>query len=202
MGLHDKKNDADKFWGLFTPNLVNSLNRQIILCRCNRPMNTLRRITVAVPSRVEFEQGFYRWIERLARLAENLSCRIIFHGRIESTALINEYIRNQHPGVRAEYVLMEHWKEFTQIAKEMSGDHMLVVITARQGTVSYKPVFARLPVELYRHFHDQNLMVIFPDQNGQSPEDMTFTAPQQHAVDSAYSSIINWIGKRIERLKA
>ena len=98
MGLHDKKTDNEKFWGLFTPDLVNSLNRQIILCRCNRPFNTLRRIVVAVPSRVEFEQGFYRWIERLSRLAENLGCRIVFHGRLESTSLINEYIRNQHPG--------------------------------------------------------------------------------------------------------
>lgn len=199
MGLHEKRGDADKFWGIFTPSLVNSLNRQIILCRCNRPLNTLRRIIVAVPSRVEFEQGFYRWIERLSRLAENLGCRIIFHGRIESTALINEYIRNRHPGVRAEYVLMEHWKEFTDIAKQMSEDHLLVVITARQGTVSYKPVFERLPIELYRHFHDQNLMVVFPDQNGQSPEDMTFTAPQHHAIDSAYTSIINWIMKKIRK---
>lgn len=199
MGLHEKRGEADKFWGIFTPSLVNSLNRQIILCRCNRPLNTLRRIIVAVPSRVEFEQGFYRWIERLSRLAENLGCRIIFHGRIESTALINEYIRNRHPGVRAEYVLMEHWKEFTDIAKQMSEDHLLVVITARQGTVSYKPVFERLPTELFRHFHDQNLMVVFPDQNGQSPEDMTFTAPQHHAIDSAYTSIINWIMKKIRK---
>lgn len=199
MGLHEKKTDGDKFWGIFTPDLVNQLNRQIILCRCNRPLNTLRRILVAVPSRVEFEQGFYRWIERLARLAENLSCRIIFHGRIESTSLINEYIRNQHPGVRAEYVLMEHWKEFTQLAQQMSSDHMLVVISARQGTVSYKPVFERLPLELYRHYHEHNLMVVFPDQNGQSPEDMTFTAPQHHSVDSAYSSIVNWVMNKIDK---
>ena len=199
MGLHNKRSETDKFWGLFTPNLVNSLNRQIILCRCNRPLNTLRRIVVAIPSRVEFEQGFYRWIERLARLAENLGCRIVFHGRMESTALINEYIRNQHPGVRAEYVLMEHWKEFPSLAEDLSDDHMLVVITARQGTVSYKPIFERLPLELDKHFHDKNLMVVFPDQNGQSPEDMTFTEPQHHAVDSAYASIINWFNKKMRR---
>ena len=199
MGLHNKKNDADKFWGLFTPNLVNSLNRQIILCRCNCPLNMLRRIVVAVPSRVEFEQGFYRWVERLARLGENLGCRIVFHGRIETTSLINEYIRNRHPGVRAEYVLMEHWKEFTGLAREMSADHLLVVITARQGTVSYKATFERLPIELYRHYNDNNIMIIYPDQNGQSADDMTFTAPQHHAVDSAYSSIINWFSKKIKK---
>ena len=199
MGLHDKKTDNEKFWGIFTPDLVNSLNRQIILCRCNRPFNTLRRIVVAVPSRVEFEQGFYRWIERLSRLAENLGCRIVFHGRLESTSLINEYIRNQHPGVRAEYVLMEHWKEFPDLSQEISDDHILVVVTARQGTVSYKPIFERLPYELYKHFHDKNLMIVYPDQNGQSPEDMTFTDPQHHAVDSAYSTIINWVSKKIGR---
>lgn len=201
MGLHNKKNEADKFWGLFTPDLVNSLNRQIILCRCNRPLNTLRRIIVAVPSRVEFEQGFYRWVERLARLAENLGCRIVFHGRMESTSLISAYIKSRHPGARAEYVLMEHWKELINLEKEVSDDHLLVVITARQGTVSYKPIFERLPLELYKHFRETNLMIVFPDQNGQSPEDMTFTAPQQHAVDSAYTTIINWIRKKVERTK-
>ena len=76
---------------------------------------------------------------------------------------------------------------------------MLVVISARQGTVSYKPVFERLPLELYRHYHEHNLMVVFPDQNGQSPEDMTFTAPQHHSVDSAYSSIVNWVRKKIDK---
>ncbi len=200
MGLHTKRNETDKFWGIFTPSLVNSLNRQIVLCRCNRPLNTLRRIVVAVPSRVEFEQGFYRWTERLARLAENLGCRVIFHGRMETNSLINEYIRNRHQGVRAEYKLMEHWKEFPSLAESLGDDHILVVITARQGTVSYKPSFEKLPAELHRHFSDKNLMIVFPDQNGQSPEDMTFTAPRLNTEDSAYSNIINWINKRIRKI--
>ena len=144
---------------------------------------------------MEFEQGFYRWIERLSRLAENLGCRIVVHGRLESTSLINEYIRNQHPGVRAEYVLMEHWKEFPDLSQEISDDHILVVVTARQGTVSYKPIFERLPYELYKHFHDKNLMIVYPDQNGQMQDTMTFTAPQHLEQESAYAPIINWIKK-------
>ena len=74
-------------------------------------MNTLRRIQVAVPSRAEFEPGFHRWLERLSRLAGQLDCRIQFHGRQESLALIAEYINNRHPNVRAEYTQMNHWNE-------------------------------------------------------------------------------------------
>lgn len=201
MGLHRMKDAGDRFWGEFTPSLVAGLNRQIIMCRCVRPLNTIRRIHVAVPSRVEFEPGFYRWTERLAQLAENLSCKIIFYGRDESTSLISAYMADRHPGVRAEYMLMQHWKEFTSLSDRIKEDHMLVVITARKGTVSYKPVFERLPEEVTKYFRTCGLMIIFPDQNGQSPESMTFTAPQTHNEESAYATISKWISNRMKRWK-
>ena len=96
---------SPKFWGEFHQSLFNGLSRQIIMARIKQPLNTIRRIQVAVPSRAEFEPGFYRWVERLARLSGNLDCRIQFHGREETLALINEYITNRHQEVRAEYTL-------------------------------------------------------------------------------------------------
>ncbi|MCI1731680.1 MAG: hypothetical protein LKM34_04545 [Prevotella sp.] len=42
--------------------------------------HTFRSIQVAVPKKAEFEPGFYRWLERLSKMAANLNCRIQFHG--------------------------------------------------------------------------------------------------------------------------
>ncbi|MBP3510888.1 MAG: cation:proton antiporter [Prevotella sp.] len=196
MGLHRRTSPGDSFWGAYTQGLISDINRQIIICRLNYPLGTLRRIHVAVPSRVEFEPGFYRWTERLARLAESLGCRIVFHGREETTALIGEYIRNRHPDVRAEYVLMNHWKELMSLTHVVNSDHLLAVITARPGTVSYKPAFERLPEELTEGFPDCSLMIIYPDQNGQPQDVMTFTAPQRQEQESAYSSIIKLFSKK------
>jgi len=94
MGLHFHHNISKGFWGEFTRSLYNGLSRQIIITRIMQPLNTVRRIQVIVPSRAEFEPGFYRWLERLARMTENLECRIIFHGRKDTLQLINEYIHN------------------------------------------------------------------------------------------------------------
>ena len=44
-------------------------------------------------------------------MAGNLECRIAFHGRNETLQLVNEFIRNRFPSVRAEYEEMVHWKE-------------------------------------------------------------------------------------------
>lgn len=200
IGMHMHPERSPKFWGEFHQSLFNGLSRQIIMARVIQPLNTIRRIQVAVPSRAEFEPGFYRWLERLSRMAGNLDCRIQFHGRTETLALINEYIQNRHHEVRADYALMNHWNEMPQLAAQISNDHMLVVITARKGTVSYKTALERLPEEITRFFSGTNLMIIFPDQYGDSSGDqLTFAEPQHQEEISAYEAFCQWIRKKMRR---
>ena len=194
MGMHVHTDVNPKFWGEFIQSLYNGLNRQIVLTRFVQPLNTLRRIQVAVPSRAEFEPGFHRWLERLARMAGNLDCRIQFHGREESLELIREYINNRHPNVRAEYTFMAHWNELPKLAANINEDHMFVVITARKGTISYKTALERLPNELMQHYSGKNLMILFPDQYGNAKEEsMTFTAAQHQEESSIYNTIARWM---------
>jgi Kef-type K+ transport system membrane component KefB len=197
MGMHVHTDINPRFWGEFIQSLYNGLNRQIILMRFVQPMSTLRRIRVAVPSRAEFEPGFHRWLERLSRFAGQLDCRIQFHGRNESLTLIREYINNRHPNVRAEYTYMGHWNELPQLAAEIADDHLFVVVTARKGTISYKTALERLPDELQKHFSGKNLMIIFPDQHGDTKDErMSFTEAQHHEENSIYDTILKWIHQK------
>lgn len=202
MGMHMRKDTSKTFWGKFIQGIFWGLNRQVIIVESFRPLNTLRCIQVAVPSRAEFEPGFYRWLERLSRMAENLECRVRFHCRAETRALIQEYIRKRHPEVRAEYQPMAHWNELPLLAREVADDHMFVVITARKGTISYKSALERLPDELTQYYQGKNLMIIFPDQYG-APM-MTMAEPQHAEDKSAYAVIAGWVmksalGKYIQR---
>ncbi|MUU03704.1 MAG: cation:proton antiporter [Prevotella copri] len=200
IGMHMHPEVSPKFWGEFHQSLFNGLSRQIIMARIKQPLNTIRRIQVAVPSRAEFEPGFYRWVERLARLSGNLDCRIQFHGREETLALINEYITNRHQDVRAEYTLMQHWNEMPQLASHMSKNHLFVVVTARKGTVSHKSALERLPEELTRFFSGTNLMIIFPDQHGDSSGNvLTFAEPQHQEEISAYVAFNQWFKKKFRK---
>ena len=195
MGLHHRTSPADSFWGAYTPGLISDINRQIMICRVTQRFSTLRMIHVAVPSRVEFEPGFYRWVEHVSRLADNIGCRIVFHGRRKTCDLIADFVKNRHPEVRADYEELMHWKELPSLASEIREDHLLVVVTARQGTVSYKPAFERLSDELMEYFPTNNLIIIYPDQHGQPQDVMTFTAPQRQDSESAYATVLNWINK-------
>jgi hypothetical protein len=197
MGMHVHTEVTQKFWGEFIQSLYNGLNRQIILTRFEQPLSTLRRIQVAVPSRAQFEPGFHRWLERLCRFAGQLDCRIEFHGRADSLKLISEYINKLHPNVRSQYTTMEHWNELPRLAQHISRDQMLVVVTARKGTISYKNALDRLPDELTKYFSGTNLMIIFPDQYGhQKEESMSFTQAQHQEENSIYDTILRWMHRK------
>ena len=197
MGLHFHKEVSRGFWGEFTRSLYNGLSRQIIITRIMQPLNTIRRIQVAVPSRAEFEPGFYRWLERLARMAGNLECRIVFHGRQDTLQLVKEFIHNRFPSVRAEYEELEHWNELPGLATRIREDHLFVIVTARKGTISYKSAMERLPEEVNKYFKGKTLMIIFPDQYGNRMDDMTFAQPQHTEERSAYEAVREWIQNKV-----
>ncbi|WP_315357668.1 cation:proton antiporter [Prevotella denticola] len=197
MGLHFHKEVSRGFWGEFTRSLYNGLSRQIIITRIMQPLNTIRRIQVAVPSRAEFEPGFYRWLERLARMAGNLECRVVFHGRQDTLQLVKEFIRNRFPSVRAEYEELEHWNELPELATRVREDHLFVIVTARKGTISYKSAMERLPEEVNKCFKGKTLMIIFPDQYGNRMDDMTFAQPQHTEERSAYEAVREWIQNKV-----
>ena len=201
MGAHVHDNSRRAFWGDFAQSVFNGLSRQIIIARCTQPFSTLRAIRVAVPSRAEFEPGFYRWLERLSRLAQNIGCRIIFHGRVDSINLIDMYISHRHPGVRAEYVSMPKWKGLIALMEKTLPDEMLVIVTARQGTVSYKAALANLPEEMTEHYKGTNYMILFPDQFGPAPDTMTFAEAQHTEQLSAYHEFVIWWRKQRRRLR-
>ena len=200
MGMHIHKDISPKFWGEFAQSLYNGLNRQIIFVRLKQPLNTLRSIQVAVPSRAEFEPGFYRWVERLGRLAGNLECRMVFHGRNEQMELIRNYLRHKHPSVRADYQLMMHWNELPRLAATINDDHLFVVVTSRKGGLSYKTALERLPDEIEKHFSGRSLMLIYPDQYGER-EAMTFAESQHQEELSAYQELRGWLHRTFHRTK-
>jgi Kef-type K+ transport system membrane component KefB len=198
IGLHENGGSPKNFWGTLTKSLCEELSRQIMIVKCLEPINTLRRIQVAVPSKAEYEPGFYRWVERLARLAGNLGCRIQFHGRPTTMSLINEYIQNRHNSVRADYSAFNNWDDLPTLSAGVNPDHLFVVITARNGTVSYLPSFENLPEQLLRYFSDNSLMIVFPDQYGDSPDVMTFASPKRQQETNAYVSLRRWLKRHIK----
>jgi Kef-type K+ transport system membrane component KefB len=69
IGLHCKMSIVDSFFGNLTENLLKNTYLQVMVARFLIPVNTLRRIIVAVPPKAEFEHGFMKWITHMCRMS-------------------------------------------------------------------------------------------------------------------------------------
>ena len=76
IGLHCKMSIVDSFFGNLTENLLKNTYLQVMVARFLIPVNTLRRIIVAVPPKAEFEHGFMKWITHMCRMSSRLGCKI------------------------------------------------------------------------------------------------------------------------------
>jgi len=198
IGIHDQQNGDKSYFGQFARELIKSMNRQLIIVDYTIPVSSIRKITVAVPERAEYEVGFYRWVCRLARLAGEIGCRIEFRTNEMTGKLIHDYIQHKYRNVRVEFKMMDSWKEFLALKDEIHADHLFVIIMARMGGISYQQSYSRIPQILQENFSHSSIMMIFPDQYGENNEVYSFSAPLKKQYDM--TRISAWMSKWISKV--
>jgi hypothetical protein len=199
FGMHRRRDASDSFFGPFATGLIDSMRRQIIMVNFLIPANTYRRIVVAVPDRAQYEPGFTRWVERLARLTLEIGCRIEFHADEETAELIRAYLSHYHPLIRDEYPSVNERKNIDDFADYVADDHLFVVVAARHGTLSYEKRMAKLQHLMQKHFSNRSFMVIYPDQQGEAVESLTFSEPHGRELASG-SRISRWLSRWVRKM--
>lgn len=195
IGLHRKATLVDSFLGIMTENLLKGMHRQVMIVKCLMPVNTLRRIIVAVPPKAEFEVGFTKWVERLCRMGSQLGCRVHFFANSYTLRCLRGYIEQKHKGVRAEYTELESWDDLLLLTGQVNFDHLLVIVSARRGFISYDPSFERLPMQISKYFNNNSLIVLYPDQYGDPQENVSFSDPRHHSESPRYDAVGRWFYK-------
>lgn len=195
LGLHRKHGLLDSFLGNFTQSILKGTYRQLMIVKCLIPVNVLRRIVVAVPPQAEYEAGFYKWVERLVRIGMQLGCRVHFWGHPDTLPRIEGYINKYHKGVRTEFTELEDWDDLLLLTGQVNYDHLLVIVSARKGTISYQPSFENLPDQILKYFSNNSLMLIYPDQYGDPQELVSFSSPRGNTENRIYDNVVRWFYK-------
>ena len=144
--------------------VLEGTNREVMAVRLIVPPGTLHRVIVAVPQKAEYEAGFYKWLEHVCRMGEQLDCVIEFHAHPDTMPNIKSYMWRYHVSLHAEYVEMALWTKIISLSQRAGSDEMVVFVSARPGFISYKGAFAGLPLMIHRYFSHTSVMLLYPDQ--------------------------------------
>ncbi len=196
IGLHRKTNLIDSFFGTMTENLLKVTNRQIMIAKLLMPVNTLRRIVVAVPDKAEYEKGFLKWMTQLCRMGKQLGCRVHFFATEDTLKHLRALTEKQEANTFTEFSLLEEWDDLLLLTGQVNYDHLFVVVSSRKGSISYQTSFERLPSQISKYFANNSLLIVYPDQLGDDPQEIvSFSDPRGQSETRVYDNVGKWFYK-------
>ncbi len=194
IGLHHKRSPFDSFLGSTLEHLIKNSNCQLTITKLLMPANTLRRIVVAIPDKAEFEQGFGKWVVQLCRMASTLGCRIHFWGTTTTLKQVRG-IADGMKSVRTAYSELSDWDDLLYLTGQVAYDHLLIIISARPGSISYQNSFEILPVQISKYFANNSLMLVYPDLLSEALTLPSFFSPMRQTETRFYDIVKRWLYK-------
>ncbi len=200
IGLHRKVNIVDSFFGMLAENLLKGLHREVMIAKFLIPINTLRRIIIAVPPKAEYEAGFQKWVEHFCRMGGTLGCRVHFFANEETTVQLQALVKKKYGQTLTDFSRLDDWEDLLILTGQVNYDHLLVMISARRGSISYDSSFEKLPAQLSKYFSNNSLIVLYPDQLGEPQDAVSFSNPRGNNEAQHYEKVGKWFYKWFKKV--
>jgi Kef-type K+ transport system membrane component KefB len=164
LGWNAKITTRDRIFGTVLDNLLKNTEQMILVCRIVQPLNTTNRIVVIVPANAELERGFLRWIRSVKLLSLQLGANVVFMSGRRTMNRLKAEVKAKKPDIEAEYLLRPTMHEFEHNKTGIGKDDMVMVISARKGTVSYTSELDYVPRVLSRNYKENSFIITYPEQ--------------------------------------
>lgn len=199
IGLHRKVNIVDSFFGNLADSLLKGLHREVMIAKFLMPVNTLRRIIIAIPPKAEYEAGFQKWVGHFCRMASILGCRAHFFANERTLGYLQQLVKNKYGLTMTDFSRLDDWGDLLLLTGHVNYDHLLVIISARRGSISYDTAFEKLPAQLGKYFSNNSLIILYPDQLGEPQEALSFSNPRGSNESQHYEKVGKWFYKWLKK---
>jgi Kef-type K+ transport system membrane component KefB len=205
LGWTDKTSTTDRLFGSIfgttLDNVLQSVWETVYVCDFNHPMNTAKRLVLILPRNSEYEMGFLHYLQKMMILAKQIGARMLIYCQDKTKAAVEAFIQASKTSAELTFKQFEDPEDFLVLSREITRDDLLAVAAARKGTLSYSPYMDHIPAKLSRHFRDNNIILVFPEQTemefleaGVQPEDLTLAPIQEQLAN------LNRLGKAVRRI--
>jgi Kef-type K+ transport system membrane component KefB len=163
IGMH-KQADQDTFLGAKAGNIIRRVHETIYIYKPTQPLNTFKRVVIAMPPKAETEPGFLHWLKKLMMIAKEAGIPVKFYGTTSTNDAVVKVIERNPDAIKVSFNEFGNWDDFLIFSRELKPDDLFVIVSSRKGHDSYVPQMSRLPYYLSNYFVEQSLLILYPKQ--------------------------------------
>lgn len=177
IGWPSKVGIIEKIVGEKTESILNRTDANLFMCHIGRPFVADKRMIVFCPPFAELELGFEFWLEKVLRLAGELTLDVRFVCVSRTQKAVEEFIETGKYSVRTQFEHYVDWDDVNGLRAFTAEGDLIVFVSARAGEVSHRHSFEALPMKLDRGYSEHNRILAYPSRRsgymGDEYEDVT-----------------------------
>ncbi len=172
------------FGGIFD-DVLDACRMRVVACRLNAPLNTIRRTLLVVPPNAEREAGFTETLQLVWRLNHQIGAALAVLCADANREQVRRTVKALKPEHEIEWLPTGTWADVRRALPTAPGaDTLRVLLTAREGGLSWRPGLDRLPrAMLAGNRGVGNVLLIYPAMTPDEEEDRCSLPPAQSLAD-------------------
>lgn len=143
-------------------NIIQQTLKTVFICQSDRPWATHEKIVLAAPPRSEEMEGFELWVKKAIKMAEELSVPIVVYCSSDTKTAIEDFINRLNLRAPFRFNLFTDWEDFLVISRDIKTEDLVILITARKGSIAYMPILEEIPRKMEIYFRENTKIIIFP----------------------------------------
>ncbi|WP_066152724.1 cation:proton antiporter [Halalkalibacter krulwichiae] len=164
IGWNGKLSTPQKIFGGILDQLLERSTQMVLVSKLGHPLNTTKRIVIIIPSGFDHKAGYYQSVKTAKLLASQLGATITCYVVKDH---LNSYARTfneMKPDVKVTMTSLLSWNEWHNMYMPLlRSDDIVLVFSARRGTIAWHPQLERLP-RVLAHSGPESFIMVYPPE--------------------------------------
>lgn len=167
IGWNGQITSTHRIFGRVLDQLLEHTPQELLVCKCEVPVNTLQRVVLLVPPLIQRQAGFEAAARHVKRLTAQIGARLHLLVSGAAHTAVARQLDTLSPRVPLTHHVVNTWAELPVLLRHELSPHndLLALLSARKGQLAWQPALDRLPRTLVRQCPALNLIVVFPAES-------------------------------------
>jgi Kef-type K+ transport system membrane component KefB/mannitol/fructose-specific phosphotransferase system IIA component (Ntr-type)/nucleotide-binding universal stress UspA family protein len=164
LGWDGRRSGAPRIFGTVLDRLLEQSRQLVMVVKLGHPLNTTRRVVLVLPPAVERQPGFLEALRTVKTVAGGIGAPVLALHVDGDRERLEEAYGSVSPRVPTTWEPVDGWEELRPaLESRLGNDDLVVVMSAREGTLPWNPRLARLPTHLAT-LVPQSFIMVYPPE--------------------------------------
>ena len=167
IGWNGEPSAKQRIFGSILDRVLEESKQLVIVSRIVHPINTSKRIILAVPENADREPGFDSAMRDIKLIINELGAELLIFSPESMHVPMRAVIQNKEPELEADFYDVSKWTSLISGPLTINENDLFILLSSREGAISWDPNLDRLPGLIAERYPDNNFLTVYPNEHTQ-----------------------------------